>query len=116
MQRVRTYWGGTLKRFSPSLQGVRLLKGGTVLFLPRASDFRMVCLPFLPLNMMKTMVFFIKGRHFSPFNADFYHHSPKDWLSKDIFDFLPPCKGGTFIRTGGTIFWLIFQTRRGYVY
>ena len=51
--------------------------------------------------------------HFSPFNADFYHHSPKDWLSKDIFDFLPPCKGGTFIRTGGTIFWLFSKHAGG---
>ena len=52
---------GVRKRFfSLPLQGVRLLKGGTVLFLLSASDLRMVCLPFLPLNMMKTTSFLKK--------------------------------------------------------
>ena len=43
----------------------------------------------------------------------FYHHSLKNWLSKDIFDFLPPGKGVHLLEQGVRLFGLFFKHAGG---
>ena len=88
--------GGAKGFFTPPQQSVRLLKGGMILFLLSTTDLKMVCLPFLPLSMIKTMSFERKEGVLAHSMLIFYHHSLKNWLHQDIFDFFPQVRGSAY--------------------
>ena len=109
------------------------IKGGYDIIPTKCIWFENGLLAFFTFKYDKNNVFLKKGRHFSPFNADFLPSQSKNWLSKDIFDFLPPGKGvrllgqgvqffglfskhagGTFIRDGYAKF--CQKNCKGYVY